>query len=306
MAASPVEVRCPACGQPLRAVLASAPPTQWFPCPKCHLPVPVVVPRDPPPLFTWEVVPGLYPMLPPPRAPRWRARRATAVALVVLTVVSAAFAAVLAEDSWSALQPGGFTVDGTVREAAGSGSVPAAGASVVLIEEGNRTVSELTGADGTFVFRDVPAGGITVNVSLPGYSNAVVSTFVSSVYDAGTTGLSVLLVRGSAGESVSDLSPFPDLETFVAAVGAAAVILALVALLGALAAVATVRADRPAVGVVAGAAGTLAPLALHFLAMDVAFPIVFYGLAITAAVGAFVVALRAVELAQTGPAVGPD
>ncbi|MGC2360173.1 MAG: hypothetical protein WA691_07740, partial [Thermoplasmata archaeon] len=71
MATSTVYLRCPACGGDLRVVLASEPATQWFPCPHCRTPVPAVVPRDPPPLYSWEVLPGLYPALPRPRVPRW-------------------------------------------------------------------------------------------------------------------------------------------------------------------------------------------------------------------------------------------
>ncbi|MGC2788982.1 MAG: hypothetical protein WA547_02845, partial [Thermoplasmata archaeon] len=86
MATSTVYLRCPACGGDLRVVLASEPATQWFPCPHCRTPVPAVVPRDPPPLYSWEVLPGLYPALPRPRVPRWRARRAAAAALLVVAV----------------------------------------------------------------------------------------------------------------------------------------------------------------------------------------------------------------------------
>ncbi|HYA58627.1 MAG TPA: carboxypeptidase regulatory-like domain-containing protein [Thermoplasmata archaeon] len=306
MAAAPVDVRCPACGQTLRVVLASAPPTQWFPCPQCHLPVPVVVPRDPPPLFTWEVLPGLYPALPPPRIPRWRARSAVAVALAVVTVAAAAFGGLLVYWSVLAAGPSEFTVDGHVFDTTAGGPVPANGALVVLHAEGNQVLRATVGPDGSFDFRDVPAGGVVLNVSQTGYVPASVSTFVSTVYDAGTTGLSVTLTPGSGNVTVSNLSPFTDLESFLAALGGAAVVLGLVALIAGLATVATVRADRPALGVVGGSAGLLTPLALHFLSLDTIFPLALYGLSVAAAFGGFVVGLRAIEIAQTSPAAGPD
>ncbi len=302
-----VEVKCPACGQGLRVVLASAPPTQWFPCPRCQRPVPVVVPRDLPPLYSWEVLPGLYPNLPPPRIPKWRARGAAAAALVVVTVVAAVFGGWLAYDGVLAAGPGSYTVSGTVARQTFGGPVPAAGALVVLTEEGNRTVRATLGPSGAFSFSNVPSGGISLNVTLTGYAPATVDTFASPGYDAGTTDLSITLVPGSSGNgTLTTLSPFPDLETFLAAIGGATVLLGIVALVAGFAALITVRADRPAVGVVGGGAGIAAPLVVHFLSLDAVFPIVLIGAAIAGAFGAFTLALRAVEMAQTGPAVEPD
>ncbi len=302
-----VEVKCPACGQPLRVVLASAPPTQWFPCPHCQRPVPVVVPRDPPPLYSWEVMPGLYPTLPPPRIPRWRARGAAAAALVVVTVVAAVFGGWLAYYGIVADGPGSYAVTGTVDRTSFGGTVPATGALVVLTEEGNRTVRATVGPTGSFAFADVPSGGISLNVSLAGYAPATVDTFASPGYNAGTTGIAIVLAPGPIGNGTfAAFSPFPDLETFLAAVGGATVLLGIVALVAGFAALVTVRADRPAVGVVGGGAGVAAPLVLHFLALDTVYPVILVGAAIAGAFGAFTLALRAVEMAQTGPAVDPD
>jgi len=307
MAATPVDVKCPACGQPLRAVLAAGPPTQWFPCPRCHTAVPVVVPRDPPPLFSWEVLPGLYPLLPAPRAPRWSARRAVAVSLAIITVVSAAFAGLLTYYGFAAAAPGGFVVDGEVRLLTPENTtIPAAGAVVALTEDDNHTVRQVVSSSGSFSFSHVEPGGITLNVTRAGYSSVTIDSFVSSVYDAGSTGLLVVLALGTGVGSVDIRSSFSDLETFLSSLGGGAVVLGLAALVAGYAAVATVRADRPALGVVGGGAGLLSPVAVHFLALDLVFPVVFYGVAAASALGAFVVALRAVELAQTGPAAGPD
>lgn len=302
-----VEVKCPACGQGLRVVLASSPPTQWFPCPHCQRPVPVVVPRDLPPLYSWEVLPGLYPALPPPRIPRWRARGAAAAALVVVTVVAAVFGGWLAYYGIVASGPSTYTVSGTVARETFGGTVPATGALVVLTEEGNRTARTTIGATGAFSFAGVPSGGISLNVTLAGYAPVTVDTFASPGYNAGTTGIGITLTPGTAANgTVTALSPFPDLETFLAAIGGATALLAFVALVAGFAAVVTVRADRPAVGVVGGGAGLAAPLVVHFLSLDVAYPVILLGAAIAGAFGAFTLALRAVEMAQTGPAVEPD
>lgn len=308
MGAATVSVRCPACGQDLNVVLASAPPTQWFPCPHCHSPVPVVVPRDLPPLYTWEVLPGLYPALPRPRVPRWRARRAAAAALIGVTVLALVFGGVLAYYGLEAPTPGKFTVSGTVyRELAGGAVVPASGALVRIQVEGGQTSAQSTGPSGSFVFTEVPTGGISLNMSLPGYSPITVETFVSNVYDAGTTGISETLTPGSlANGTTVNLSPFANLESFLASVGGAVVLFGLVAVVAGVASVVTLRQDRPPVGIVGGGAGLLAPVALYALALGSVFPVVLEGTAALAAFGGFTVALRAIEIAQTGAAPGPD
>ncbi|MGI0071012.1 MAG: carboxypeptidase regulatory-like domain-containing protein [Thermoplasmata archaeon] len=305
MGASTVRVRCPACGGELRVVLAPEPPTQWFPCPHCSVPVPVVVPRDLPPLYTWEILPGLYPALPRPRAPRWRARGAAAAALAVVAVVAAALAAGLVYDAWDAGQPASFAVDGTVGYSVGGVVEPLAGAQVTLANDANQTRSVVTGADGAFSFGHVPSGGVAINVSAIGYSPVTVDTFVSAVYNAGATGLTIVLTAGATGNgSTVSLSPFPDLETFLASVGSGAVLLGIIALVGGFSAIATVRHDRPALGIVGGAAGVLAPFVPFYLSFSSALPLIQGVSAIAAGAGAFALALRTVQMAQTGSA--PD
>jgi Carboxypeptidase regulatory-like domain len=303
MAGPTVYVRCPTCRGDLRVVLAPAPPTQWFPCPHCRAPVAVVVPRDPPPLYTWEVLPGLYPALPAPRIGRRRRVSGVTVALLVVAVTTAALAGLLVFDAWQAVQPGTFGVSGAVESTASGFPQPLAGATVTLTNDANRSTTVVTGPDGSFSFNSVPPGGVTLNVSAPGFASRSVSTFVSSVYAGPTSGIVVELSPGVPTNVTSvALADFPDLEQFVAALGAGAVLLGVVTIVAGAAAVVSARADRPAVGVIGGAAGLLSPFAVVYLSLSSVDLAVSAGTAAVAAIGAFVVAWRAIQMAQTGPA----
>lgn len=303
MSAPTVSVRCPACGTDLRVVLAPSPPTQWFPCPQCRNPVPVVVPRDLPPLYSWEVLPGLYPALPVPRRPRVRARRLAQGTLVGIAIVAVALGATLAVLGNEATAPAHYVVSGTVyEEVAGGGTTPATGATVTLTTDGGSRVVDTTSFSGAFSFSSVPVGGISINVTARGYAPVTLTTFASTVYNAGTTGLSVTLVPGTSANGTSvALSPFPDLESFLASIGSGVVLLGIVAITGGLAAWVTGRGDRPAVGVVGGAAGLLAPVALYFLALGGIFPELIIGEAVLAALGAFTATVRTMTIVQLGP-----
>ncbi len=303
MPAPTVDVRCPRCGGDLHVVLAPSPPTQWFPCPHCRAPVAVVVPRDPPPLYAWEVLPGLYPALPAPRLPRRRRVTAVTVALLVIAVATAALAGVLAFDAWQAVQPGNFGVSGAVESTATGFAEPLAGATVVLTNDANRSTTIVTGPDGTFSFGSLPPGGVTLNVSAPGFSGQSVSTFVSSIYAGPTSGIVIQLSPGTPSNVTSVvLADFPDLEQLVAALGTGAILLGIVTIVAGAAAVVSARADRPAIGVIGGAAGVVSPFAIVLLSLSAVDVTVAVGTAALAAVGAFVVAWRAVQIAQTGPA----
>ncbi|HTT15056.1 MAG TPA: carboxypeptidase-like regulatory domain-containing protein [Thermoplasmata archaeon] len=307
MASPGVTIRCPACGTDLRVVLAPAPPTQWFPCPHCRTPIPVVVPREPPPLYTWEVLPGLYPELPAPRAPRVSTRRAVAVALVAVALVAIVTAGFLAVSGAEASAPGSFTVSGTVWAQTSAGIQPATGALVQLSGENHYAATTTVGFDGGFSLSGVPTGGVLLNISLRGYSPVSVYSFVSSVYSAGATDIGITLSPGSASNlSAVAYTPFNDLETFLASIGAGVVLLALAAIVAGGAAWVTLRRDRPAVGVVGGSAGVFAPLALYFLALGIPFPLLLAVSGVAAAAGAFALGARAIEMAQTGDAPRPD
>jgi hypothetical protein len=303
MAGPSVDVRCPNCGGDLRVVLAPTPPTQWFPCPHCRSPVAVVVPRDPPPLYTWEVLPGLYPALPAPRIPRRRRTSGVTVALLAIAVASAALAGVLVFDAWQAVQPAAFSVSGAVETTSSGFAQPLVGATVVLTNDANHSTSVVTGPDGTFSFGSVPPGGVTLNVSAPGYASRSVATFVSSVYAGPTSGIVIDMTPGTPTNVTSvALTAFPDLEQFVAALGTGAILLGFVTLTAGAAAVVTSRSDRPAVGVIGGAAGVLSPFAVVFLSLSSVDLAVSAGTAVIAVLGTFVVAWRTVQLVQTGPA----
>jgi hypothetical protein len=225
------------------------------------------------------------------------------IALVGVAAVAVVLAGVLVVLGDQALGPGTYTVSGTVVEdEAGGGDVPASGATVVLTTDGGQQVVQHTTANGAFSFSDVPVGGISLNVTLPSFAPVTLTTFASTVYNAGTTGLSITLVPGNSNNgTTTTLSPFPNLETFVASIGSGVVLLGLVAVLGGVAALVTRRSDRPAVGVVGGAGGVLAPAALYFLALGGLFPVVTVGMAILAGLGAFAATTRTVEIFQVGP-----
>ena len=299
-----VTVRCPACGTPLSAVLAPSPPTQWFPCSQCRAPVPVVVPRDPPPLYNWEVVPGLYPALPPPRIPRWRVRRMAAGSLFGVAVVAVVLAGLFGYYAFLAPTPGSFEAGGVVLLGHKSGGPTAGdGVDVVVTTESGASFQTVTALDGSFAFSNLPTGGLTFEFTEAGYSPVTVYAFVSTLYSAGASGMQVTMPLGAAdnGSSVT-LTPFSDLEQFVAAIGGGIVLLGFVAVLAGYAALLTLRSDRPAVGVVGGGAGLMAPLALGLLSLGDPFPTLVLGSAALALLGGFALSIRAVQMAQTGPA----
>lgn len=268
----------------------------------------MVAPRDLPPLYSWEVLPDLYPALPRPRGPRWRSQRVATFALVALVVLALAFAGILTAYALNASGPGSYLVNGTVFEQISPGLAnPAPGALVTLTEEGGSQLTQTTGASGAFAFSQIPPGGIALSITLSGYSPGKVTTFASPVYNAGTTGLAVVLAPSGSGNSTNEsLSPFSGLESFFASVDSGVALLGLVAVVGAVAAVLTLRRDRPAVGVVAGGAGLTVPFALYLLALGTPFPLFTAMTTLLAAIGGFTLTLRAVEIAQTSPAPPSD
>lgn len=295
--------RCPACGQAIRVVLAAGTSTQWFPCPHCQRPVPVVGPRTLPVLYSWEVVPGLYPPLPAPRRRRWRPQSVAIAVLGALTVVSFLLAATLAVYGVQASAPASFTVSGTVYGEGFGSSSPLSGARVVLVGEHGFLRVQNTNTFGQFAFANVPAGGVNLSASALGYENGTLATFVSPQYDAGSSGLSISLNQVGHGTATSVVrTPFPDMETFLSTLGGGAAVLALA---GVLSGVAVPFARRPrgaAVGVLAGGAGIGVPAVTFLLGIATAFPLLSLASAVAGGLGAFVVAIEAAVLSRTGPA----
>jgi Carboxypeptidase regulatory-like domain len=299
MAVPPVSLKCANCGTALSAVVAPSPPTQWFPCPHCRAPVPVLVPRDPPVLYTWEVLPGLYPSLPRPRAPRWRVRSVAAAALIAVAIAAIGVGGALAYYGAEATHAAEYTVSGTVVY--GPTGAPVTGATVNLTEDNGSSLVQVTSFGGTFSFAHVPSGGISINVTHPGDAPVTVTTFASPAYDAGTTGLTIGLYPGGAsnGTSVS-LAPFPDLESFLASIGGAAILLALIATVAGAAAVVARRPSVRTATVIGGSAGVAAPAVLALLGLSTAFPYLLLVAALAGACGAFAAAMGAGELLVEG------
>jgi len=303
MAPPTVTMRCPSCGKGLRAVLAPAPPTQWFPCPSCHVPVPVVVPRDLPPLYSWEVLPGLYPLLALPRRPRWRPSTLASVALVMAAVLSAFSAGYLAYDAYVASEPAQYVVSGVVYEDHGGGVLlPASGALVVLTTDDNQSVrSQTTGSSGAFDFTGVPNGGIELNVTAPGYAATVVYTFASRDYSTQTQGLDVTLERAPQNNTTTDvLAPFVDLEAMLAYVGGASALLggaAVVALVGSWA---VRRPNGGVAGVIGAGAAVAVPVVLLLLSLGNVFLDVTIAGGAVGGAGAFALVFATIEVATGG------
>jgi Carboxypeptidase regulatory-like domain len=300
-----VTMRCPSCGTELQAVLAPAPPTQWFPCPNCHTPVPFVLPRELPPLYTWEVVPGLYPPVSVPRRWRFHWRSVVSVALAAAAVLSAATAGLLVADGYLGAQPATYVVSGTVfEERPGGSTARVLGAHVVLFTNDNQSVrTTTTNVSGDFSFAGVPNGGIELNVTAPGsgYAPTVVYTFACPSYSAGTTGLDVTLSTGGPSNTTTVvLSPYGDLGGFLTYVGSGAVLLVGVTIAAGLAALAIRRPGGSVAAVVGSGAAIAAPAVVLLFSLDEAFPVVATLGAVAGGLGAFALVLSAGDLASGG------
>jgi len=225
------------------------------------------------------------------------------IALLAIAVVTAALAGVLVYDAVLAVQPASFAVAGTVESTASGYPQPIAGATVVLTNDANQSTRLVTGVGGAFAFPSVPAGGVTLNVSAPGFTTVSVATFASSVYAGPLSGITIDLTPGSASNVTTvALADFPDLEQLVAALGSGAILLGAVTLVAGAAAVISSRGERPAVAIIGGGAGVLSPLVVAYLSLAPVSPLVTAGTLLAAAIGAFVVGWRATLIAQTGAA----
>ncbi|MHB1435898.1 MAG: carboxypeptidase-like regulatory domain-containing protein [Thermoplasmata archaeon] len=301
MAAGLSLLRCPACGGLFRSAPPSAGPVPWVPCPHCSRPVALLGARDPPPLFRWEVVPGLYPV---PRLPRRRRdpRRAIAAVLLVAALLAAGIAGALLVEGYDAARPLEVTVSGVVLRSTPLGNLPASGGRIVLTDDSGAERSLTLGAHGGFRFFAVPEGTIELNATLPGYAPQVLVTFVSTIYSAGpTTGLTFVLTTGGPGNTSTDvMSPFPNLAGFIASFGATAVLILVGAAVAAVAARHTYRDGRRPIGIAGGAAVLLVPIAILLTGIAQVMPLLWLASGPLAGLGAYVLAARLTEAARLG------
>jgi hypothetical protein len=299
-----VTIRCVRCGRLLVAPVPPGADPLWFTCPHCAQPLPVVAPRDPPPLFSWEVYPHLYPPARPPKVPGPGVGRLLVALLVTAALVLVGLAGGLGWAGASSLQPGAFTVEGLVMlSTGGDTSVPANNSLVNLSSESGEVQTVATVSDGQFTFHGVPSGGLTLNVTHAAYGPTLVQLFASSVYSSAGVGrlLVVTLLPGSAGNvSYESYTPFGDLDGFLTSLGSSAVLLAFGAVVAAVGAIAAHRGRRLPFAVAGGGAAIAGSLAPGLLGVETAFPLVtwFAGLAITT--GAVALGLATVRLASLG------
>lgn len=294
-----VTLRCPNCGAFVGAPAYPTLAPTWATCPHCSTPLPVVSPRDPAPLFTWEAYPGLYPALPAPRAPNPRITPVTAVVLVALAVFLAILAGVLGGTGAAALGPGSYQVGGTVQ------GLPASTAATVQVtgEAGfNETVT--TGFEGQFLVPGVPPGGVLLNITAPHFEGTLVELFLSSVYSsvADPTGLTVVMVPGSPeNATVQGSVVYGDMEGLLTGVWSSAGVAAIAATIAGIAGVAAWRRTGPTWVVAGGAAAAVVPFAFVELGVPDAFPLVEVPLFVLVAAGVTALTLGLVDFVWAVP-----
>ncbi|MCI4346417.1 MAG: carboxypeptidase-like regulatory domain-containing protein [Thermoplasmata archaeon] len=309
---TPVTLRCPRCGKFLSTLPPVGPGLLWTHCPSCSYPVPVIHPRDPSPLFTWEVYPEVAPV---GTLPEWSgptARRFSSGLLLFATAVLVLVGLLAVVTGLGALPSHTYTVGGTVESAVGGAgsSAPVPGAQVVVTGENGFRVSVFTGSDGSFSVSNVPSGAIGVNVTAAGYAPAQEELFDSPVYAApsgGARGITVnLAAAGSSGGSFIQLSAFPSLESLVATLWSGAILFVIAATVCIVGGLRDLRTDRPAWGVAGGASAALAGFLLPDLGLTTIIPEGLLLASIGATCGVLAFATSAFRLAARSPPVGPS
>ncbi|HEV2316446.1 MAG TPA: carboxypeptidase-like regulatory domain-containing protein [Thermoplasmata archaeon] len=301
----PVTLRCTQCGGYLAAPTAPSRQPAWFRCPHCGHPVAVLAPRDPPPLFTWEAFPPLYPMPALPRAVGPTYYRTVGAFLVLTTVLLAVVAVGYLWQGESALAPHPYAIAGHVfgRTGPDNSTAPLAGARVNLSGESGFRASMTTDPSGGFAFYGVPAGGITLNVTAAGYSPLQVGLLADPVYSSPAGNLTsfglVVGPAGSGGGATIVETPFPNLESLVASLWSGGILVILAALVAALGTGFYLRRGRLSWGVAAGAAGAVAPAALIELQVATMFPDLTDLVAVASALGVVAAFMLTVSLAMT-------
>lgn len=231
----------------------------------------------------------------------------TAVALVAASVLACAAAGLLAYEGFLGAEPARYVVTGTVYQPGGGLLTPMAGATVVLSSNGVIVATNTTGLAGTFIFRNVAAGGIELNVTAVGYAPTVVYTFASPSYSTQTRGLNIEIEPGSANNtSVAALTPFGDLETFLAYIGGATVLLVGAAGAAGAAAFAVRRPLGGVAGVIGAGAAVAVPVVLVLLYVGTLFPTVTAVAGAAGGAGGFALVLATTSVASrtVSPAAG--
>jgi hypothetical protein len=272
--------------------------------------VAVIATRDPPPLFTWESFPQIYPSPALPRYIGARMRRGVAVLLAAVLVLLVLTTAGMAwQGELTAFGPT-YTVAGhvLVPSAHGSTTVPVAGAEVNVSGESGFDRSVTADAAGGFRVAGVPTGAITVNVTAPGFSPLVVELFASPVYSAGGSLTNLTLTPTPGGPNTvftSVETEYPTLESLLAVLFSGSALLAISTLIAG-AGLWMFRREHLPWGVVGGMAGVLAPVAIGELGIGslvLWLSILSY---VGGAVGVVVAVLAALLLASQQAPEPPD
>jgi hypothetical protein len=299
--ATPVDLRCPKCGARLTAYTAYPSITSYTRCPHCASVLPFVAPREPAPLYSWEVYPGLYPPTPLPRPPNPRRRPALVVLLLASALLLVALGGVFAYVGGDALRPGSLTIGGQLSP---SGAV---GGWVDVQGENGFNVNESVPGD-AFAVSGVPYGGVQIRAGAIGYGVLEVDLFLSPVYSSisGSPRNLDLNLNSQNGTSINivDTTSFPNLESFVATVWSGTGILWIAAALVGIGLVAA-RRDRLPLVVLGGASAMISPFVLPLLGIDVVSEAVTAVALVAFPLGLAVLALTMPDFARAQPPVEP-
>lgn len=297
--ATPVELRCPKCGTRLTAYTLYPHITSYTRCPQCGTVLPFVAPRDPAPLYSWEIYPGLYPPTPVPRPPDPRRRLALLALLLAATLLIVVVGGIFAWMGSDALRPGSMTIGGTILPSTARGAW-------VEVQGENGFYVNVSAPVGTFSIPGVPYGGVEVSAGATGYGVTQIELFYSPVYSSISGSPSAIQIglspANGSSESIVDTTPFPDLENFVASVWSGTGLLwILAALTGA--GWASARRDKFPLIVIGGVSAMGAPFVLPILGIDIISLATTVSALVALPVGLVVLILAVPELARAQPPV---